>query len=156
MSKKIGMQITQLSIQYEDSPIIDYNDHLGAKSPQPGEHLPDVIISPSMRLYNHLHNTLHNVLLFKGLKPGKNNLTKIAELQQWLNTNFPELTKTHIITKEKLELDNIILDSNNIIHQRYQVKTPAIYIIRPDNYIAYCSKELDSIALEQFLRRYLK
>lgn len=155
LSKKIGTQLTQLGIQYKNSPVIDY-ENISGKSLQQGTRAPDVVIDKSMRLYQYLRNSRHNVLLFTGQKSGKNTLKKIIELQKWLSQTYSDLIEIHVISKDKLNnINNIILDVNDIVHEHYHVKNPAIYIIRPDNYIAYCSKNLDSVSIERFFKRYL-
>jgi 2-polyprenyl-6-methoxyphenol hydroxylase-like FAD-dependent oxidoreductase len=49
LSKKIGTQLTQLSIQYKDSPVIDYQEEVSANAPRPGERAPNVIMNKSKK-----------------------------------------------------------------------------------------------------------
>lgn len=155
-SKKIGEQITQLDIRYKDSDVISYDEHPRAKSPQQGEHAPDVIIHSSKRLYDYLQNTLHNVLFFTGSSEIKNTLEQLAQLQKLLNKIFPEQIKIHIVTNEELkDVDNIILDVMNAIHDRYNIKHASLYIIRPDGYISYYSTDFNHHSIVDFLKRYL-
>lgn len=154
-ANKIAMQVTQLSLQYHDSPIINYEKKL-TKSPKQGERAPDVKINPSMRLSDYLRNTQHNVLLFTGLSFEKNNLQKIITLETWLTQNYPNLIRAHLISTEKNgDADKIIFDSNNAIHNAYHMKKPALYILRPDNTIAYYSNKFEIAPIEQFLESYL-
>jgi 2-polyprenyl-6-methoxyphenol hydroxylase-like FAD-dependent oxidoreductase len=155
LSKKIGMRITQLDIQYQDSPIINHTESDSKNSLQQGMRAPDVLISPSNKLYKYFNNTLHNILLFTGEEITKNELAQIMDLQQWLNQKFSGLIRTHIIANEKSDIPNSIVDSNNMIHKKYQVEQPAIYIIRPDTYIAYCSNKFDHASIENIFMRYL-
>jgi len=158
LSKKIGTQITQLDIRYKESPAISYDESTSAKSPRQGEHAPDVIIDSSKRLYDYLRNMLHNILLFTGPGPSakKNELDKLKQLQKLLNQIYSQQIKIYIITNEELkDMDNVILDVNNSIHDRYNIKHPSIYIIRPDGYIAYYSKNFNHTLIEDFLKRYL-
>ena len=149
------MKLRKLNIRYQNSPLID-NEKIRIKSPKQGERAPDVPIDSSTRLYQYLRNTEHNILLFAGLKSDKNTFKEIITLQEWLNNTYPNVTKTHIIVKTKINnLENIILDINGFIHEHYHAKNPAIYIIRPDNYIAYYSSHLNAPPIEKFLKRYL-
>ncbi len=152
LAKNIGMQLTQLSIQYQNSPIINYTTSINTQSPQQGERVPDVTINASSRLFDYLHNTLHNVLLFTGTTDGNNQ--KLLTLQTWLNEHFADLVKTHLIAKNKVNNKDDIFDEHSAIHQAYHISKPTIYIMRPDNYIGYCSQELDSAPIEKFLRQY--
>lgn len=156
LTKKICALISQLNIQYQDSPVINYEETIKALSPRQGERAPDVIISQSTRLYDYLRNTHHNVLLFTGTAEKNHVLTCIKQLHEWLNQLHPDLIQTYIITNEKLsDVDNVIFDSGNVIHECYNIKKPTLLIIRPDNYIAYCSEKLEYIFIERFFQQYL-
>jgi 2-polyprenyl-6-methoxyphenol hydroxylase-like FAD-dependent oxidoreductase len=155
-SKEISMGITQLDIQYQNSPVIDYQDKIGQEAPLQGSRAPDIAIDQSRKLYDYFHNTQHNVLIFTGLSISKNNLIKIQELKKWLDETYSNLVKTHIVaTDRQTELDDIIFDDNNTLHEGYSVKNPSVYIIRPDSYIAYCSNVLDSHPMDTFFKKYL-
>ena len=144
LTKRISEKLTQVDIQYKKSPIIHYKEKTNPKSPRQGKRAPDVTINDSKKLYEYLHNSLHNILLFTGQKPTKNNLLKIKKLQKLLSKQFPKLVKTFIITNEKINnFDNIIIDTYGVTHKKYDVKKPTIFIVRPDNYISYISKKLD-------------
>lgn len=156
-TKKITMELTQLDMKYEDSPIIDYDDKLNNDSPMQGEHAPNVTIDKETDFYDHLHNAQHNVLFFSGLKYDEKKLTKIEEIHKWLNRKFPNLIKAHIISLEKMkDVNNVILDVDAHIHNRYHIKGPAVYILRPDNIVAYRSKSLDYDEIGKFLELYLE
>jgi 2-polyprenyl-6-methoxyphenol hydroxylase-like FAD-dependent oxidoreductase len=154
--KKITMQLTQLSLSYKKSSIIHYRGKIHPKAPQPGERVPDVYINQTARLHVYLRTMQHKVLLFTGQHLNENDLARLTDLQQWLSEHYPETIKTFIISDKKLSgQENLILDEKMAIHQRYQVKTPALYLIRPDNYIAYCSKNLAPARLQTVLDVYL-
>lgn len=150
LSKKITLGITQLDIRYEKSPVIAYQTQVSAKSPQSGERAPDVNLQQSS-LYIYLRNTTHNILLFTGPMLTKTKVKKIQALQDWCTQTQNNLIKMHVITNEDLSgIKNIIFDENGVLHKRYHIKNQALYLIRPDNYIAYCSKSLDKAPLEDF------
>lgn len=154
LSKKLGMQLTQLNIRYQDSSVIDYQVKQNAKFPQQGERAPDIIINDTEKLSKYLSNTIHNILVFLGNSPTQNDLTNIKELEKLLNKDFSKLVKMFVVTNKILNgLNNIILDTTNNLHQRYNAKKASIYIIRPDNYIAYYSKNIDTISVGQFLKK---
>lgn len=155
-TKKITMKLTQLDIDYKDSPIIDYVDSINNHSPKSGHHFPNVMIESSKDLYQYLHNTQHNILLFTGPKNIKKKLSKLIELQQWLLSSFPELITVHIISPEKMSgIKSFIFDAEGVLHNHYQIKTAVIYILRPDNFIAYCSKKFSQKAIKEFFQHYL-
>lgn len=157
LSKKISEELTQIKIHYENSPSINYQEKPGSRSPRQGERIPDVLMEYSKHLYGYLQNTMHNVLIFMGDRPSKINLKSIDELQNLINKKFSDLVKVFVITNKNLpNIDNIIPDSDGAIHQKYHVNAAAIYIIRPDNYIAYYSSKLDPVEIEHFLKQYLE
>ena len=146
LSEKIVSELTQLNIHYKNSPVIDYQEKMNSSSLRQGERAPTVL----------KENTLHSILLFTGKNPIKNKLAKLIELQKKLNAEYLEIAKTCIITTQIVnDVDNIMLDMDGVIHQHFKITIPAVYIIRPDNYIAYCSSKLDFDTMRQFLGRYL-
>lgn len=155
LSKKYSQRITQLDIQYKKSPIIDYHEKINSHSPQPGERAPNVIMHESKHLHDYMRNTKHNVLLFTG-NTSSSDLTAIKELHLWFNNNYRDLIQSHIIAKSGMPgTDNVILDMDGIIHDRYHVNQPCLFILRPDCYIAYTSAKLDSKRVQTFLERFV-
>lgn len=155
LTKKIAMQLTQLNIQYQKSPVIDY-DNVSGESIQQGTRIGDVKIHSSSRLYDYLRNTKHHAFLFAGPLQDQNALKKILELQKLLNKNYFGVMDAHVVLQEKAaDIENLIFDPNGILHEHFKVKHPAIYVIRPDQYIAYCSKNLDFVLVKKFLKKYL-
>lgn len=154
--EKISSHITQLNICYSKSPIIATDERASAKSPKPGERALNVVINPTSQLYDYLHTTQHNLLIFMGSSSTKKKLEKVFEIQNKLAHAFPGLINLWIISKNNIDnLDNIIFDEHGAVHHTYAIKTSATYLIRPDGYIGYCSKELNFDAIKHFLSRYL-
>ncbi|MDX1901813.1 MAG: FAD-dependent monooxygenase [Gammaproteobacteria bacterium] len=156
IAHSLSMELAQLNIQYNESPIIDYHEKPPTGAPKQGERALDVKISNTARLFHYFQNTKHQILLFTGIHCTEKNLKKLEQLQQWLDENYADEINTYLITTEEAsQANNIISDKNNIIHTRYHLKTSAIYIIRPDNYIAYFSKKPNEDTLKAFLNEYL-
>jgi 2-polyprenyl-6-methoxyphenol hydroxylase-like FAD-dependent oxidoreductase len=155
-SKKITSAIAQLDIYYNTSPIIDYNEDVNANSPRYGQLAPDIKLGKYTRLYDHFENPGHNVLMFTGKGASHDEIVKMQTLQTKIAELFSEEVKVHLVSTEEISgFDNVIDDTSLLIHERYQVKNPIIYIVRPDNYIAFCSKNMESESLEAFFQRYL-
>ena len=86
----------------------------------------------------------------------KNDLNQLKKLENWIMTKYPEDIKIHIITiKEINNIKNIILDPQGVVHKHFKIKGLLVYIVRPDNYIAYSSKELNSASIKNLLETYL-
>lgn len=152
LEKKFGNQLTQLDIQYKNSPIINYEHKPNLL--QPGQRAPDQHVGQST-LYRYFSITQHTILLFTGRNPTNESLEKISRLQKSLENQYPELIKSYVIHKDQLRDSNTIVDTNWIIHESYQINKPAIYIIRPDTYISSYSEDLNIESIEKSLRTYL-
>lgn len=154
-SRNDGMRLTQLALQYLNSSIIDYKTSAGFRAPKQGKRAPNVSLTQTTHLNDYLRDGKHQVLLFTGLNPNAFKVAEIIQLQQWLNEKYTELMTTHVISARKIkEVENgFILDSDNVIHARYHLNKSAIYIIRPDHYIAYCSSQLDQNAIANYLQK---
>jgi hypothetical protein len=151
LTKKISNMISQTSFQYKDSPIIPHYEQLSIHSPKPGQRAPDVIIDHSGRLYDHLRNKQHNILIF-----ADHTTKQLKELQQWIAQTYDHLINTHVISREPLsDVENNIVDRKNDIHKHYHVKDHALYILRPDNYIGYCSNKIDQSLIDQYFKNFI-
>jgi hypothetical protein len=107
-------------------------------------------------LYRYLSQTQHTILLFTGSSPTEEGMKEINQLQKSLENQYPDLIKSYIVHKEQLSTARAgIVDANLMIHESYQVKKPAIYIIRPDTYISYYSEDFNVELVNKFLRTYL-
>jgi hypothetical protein len=120
----------------------------------PGERFPDLHIGQTT-LYHYLNFTKHTILLFTGANSTKEVIEKISQLQKSLENQYPDLIRSFIIHKNKLNISNSILDANGTIHEFYQINKPVMYIIRPDTYILYYSNDLNIESIEKILRTYL-
>jgi 2-polyprenyl-6-methoxyphenol hydroxylase-like FAD-dependent oxidoreductase len=146
---KISMQISQLSIHYKKSPIINYQHSL-SPSPRPGYRAPDVVINRSTRLYNYLKHTRHTLLLFTGTNPSTETLTSLHALQNWITEKYADIAISYLVLNNPEHADDTIEDLNYAIHQRYKVKQAALYIIRPDNYIGGATKHPTAQTIEKY------
>ena len=152
--EKLGSQLTQLSISYQHSPIIDYHTDIKSHSaPMPGERAPDVVINQqSDRLYDYLLNTQYNLLLFSGHNISDVQLAQFQEIIEWIEQDYADTIKTQLVSFAKIaEIKNIITDEQFKIHNRYHIDDSGLYLIRPDHYIAFCRREIDKNGLREFL-----
>lgn len=155
-TKEISNMISQVNIQYQLSPIIDYSVQTNPLAPQPGERAPDVKISESKRLYDYLHKFSHHLLIFTGHHTTDEIIQDISHLKEQLEHKYGELLSVHIISQNKqLNLKHVIDDHEATIHQRYHVTSACTYLLRPDQYIACYTQSLKSVAIENVLDRYL-
>lgn len=147
--RKVTMQVSQLAIQYKLSPIIFYKSAMSSRSPQAGERAPDVIITENRWLFDVLRGIQHNILFFTGLNPTEKEIANITSIVKWLRDTYAGVIKVSVISKDPIE--NCIIDENLALHKRYNVQYAGVFLIRPDNYIAYCDNVLNREKLERFL-----
>ena len=153
LQDKFGMQLTQLSIHYEDSPIINYHTDVCHTAPNPGERAPDVVINKaSERFYDYLQNTQYNLLLFTGHNLNDTELAKFQDMMQWIEQTYSDTVKVYIVCFTKIaDIKNIIVDEQFALHNRYKMDESGFYLIRPDHYIALCGYKTDQKILKGFL-----
>lgn len=140
-SKKFGDRITQLDYTYNNSSIIEYHTAIKSSSPLPGQHAPDVQITPIHRLHRILNNSKFSILLFTSRWQTNKQDTEFKKIQQWVKAKHPDLIEAIIIEKTNNNLPNSIFDFGETLTSKYHINGVAIYIIRPDKYIVYCSLE---------------
>ncbi len=148
----VSTMLSQIGIEYHKSPLIQYENAVSSASPQPGARVPDVKINKSTRLYHYFRHAEHTVLLFMG--DGVDNLEEMITLQQWLVKTYSGLIKVYLVSKEEIkETEDLIVDSENAIFTHFKLEKPAVYIIRPDTYIGYCSSNLEKSAIGKYFTR---
>lgn len=150
LNTKIGNQLTQLNIKYEESPIINYECKSIIK---PGQRAPNVKTNKTT-IYHYLNNIKHHLLIFIGKNPTDELWKNISTITKYLENQFINLFSIHIIYSEQLNNYSTILDNDGHIHDAYQIQVPTIYIIRPDTYIAHVSEDFNVESLDKFLKLY--
>lgn len=141
MAINIAKELTQLNLRYAKSPIIDYKQKLSKKSPRQGELAPNLKLAPQHSLYQYFNHNLHTVLIFTGENPTKLSTNKIKSFEKLIHKNFSSLAKIFIVSRSNMVENEFISDENGEIHHLFNITKPAMYIIRPDNYIgSYSSK----------------
>lgn len=141
---KTAEQLTQVRIRYEKSPIIHYINKSSRKSPQPGERVPDILVTGAKTLYQYLENTKHNILFFVGGNLSKKQMAAAINTACLLNKYFRNSIKAHIIAPSAINKDiETLLDPNAKLQTFFNIEKFAVYVIRPDNCIAYYSNKCD-------------
>jgi hypothetical protein len=152
-SKKMAEEMMQLSLCYSHSPIIDYDKKTPKHAPKQGERALDVKLVEKNKNFYSYFSQKHTVLIFSGKKT--TNTNELLSFIKKLNERFLDIVKVILISNEKIEIENAILDTNYVIHDKYHITDPAIYIIRPDTYIGYFSDNFNIENIEQFFNHYL-
>lgn len=143
----VGEQLTQLDIQYTNSPII------AEQSALTGRRIPDTVIGKTT-LYRYLSYKQHNILIFTGMNAIKDTLEQCKKVKLDLENKYQGLVKCHIVHKELLE-NEMVIDTNGKLHEALQIEKPSILVVRPDTYIAYQADNLTIEAIDNLLRTYI-
>ncbi len=152
LQNRLGMQLTQLAIHYQNSPIINYDTDTAHDAPKPGERAPDIIISENTRFLDYLCNNQYNLLLFTGDNINNKLLQEIEDVNQWIEQNHVESIKSYVVSFTKIsDFKNVIVDSELALHQRYKMNESGVFLLRPDHYIAFSSKKINKENLRHFL-----
>ncbi len=156
-SQKMASELTELSICYHQSSIIEYQKNKSSGFLQPGERMPDLIANNGNTLYSHLRNTYHNLLLFTGELIDNHLSMTIKKLELLTNQKFLGLLHLVIISVHPVkDVANQIEDEKKYLHTYFKIANRHIFLLRPDNYIAYQSAKVDIEPIEKCLERYLQ
>lgn len=159
------MHMTQLSLRYRNSPTIAYGHHANRKAPCPGSLAPDVDYinhrGAHHRLYESLHNEKYHCLIFTGPAPSDAALAEIKNSIQYIrqqgqdNIEIVALCQDHADHALAPLVDELCLDKNRHVHRRYHAKKPALFLLRPDNVIAYATQDFSLQPLQAALTKML-
>lgn len=149
------MEMSMLNIRYEKSSVINYEYHVSSKSPLPGNRAPDVYFTDrddTKRMDDLLRTTKHTLLLFTGPKPNKFAIHQINLFKEWgmeRNTLVNPIILVHPDNADAFSNQDP-LDTYKDIYKAYHVDKPCFFMVRPDNYIGCCSKEMNIELLNNY------
>ncbi len=129
---RVFRYIAQLGIHYRDSEIVAAHDHGFHGGPRPGMRAPDGPLDDGTSLFAGLAAYKHHAVLFGEPEPAA-----IAALRE-LHAPWLEIVPVR---------------ASEALRDRYAVTGPALYLIRPDGYVAYRALGHDAGALGEFLQR---
>jgi 2-polyprenyl-6-methoxyphenol hydroxylase-like FAD-dependent oxidoreductase len=131
--------------------------------PSAGMCAPNVIMSSdgdghAASLFDFYRGTQYTLMIFSGIA-GSSDIRALLELGTAIQAKYRASIQHYILlSKPSPELpgkEHIIVDANQSIHRNYGACQPCIYLIRPDQYIAYRSQKLDRDKLIMYLDRVL-
>jgi len=153
------MKMSQLTMHYFKSSIVDYHHKANQKGPLPGEHTPDALYinneGDEKRLLDIIRGKTHHLLIFTGKKPSDEALQNIQSLYKWTASHNTHI-KTTVIAHPKVFnrfADHCELDTNSNLHITYNARQPCFYLIRPDKYVGCCSEDLNKNIIESYLKK---
>jgi len=154
---KMANRISMLSLSYQQSSIINYKSAISNRSPQPGERVPYVHLLHPYHLNHYLHGTQHQLLIFAGKNPAPQDLQIMADLIERIKDKYYGRVQHYVVTQKRLmNFVSQLSDDNFVIHKAFNINRPALCLVRPDKYIAYCNSRLDVKGLMNYLASVLK
>ncbi|TDD14364.1 FAD-dependent monooxygenase [Nonomuraea diastatica] len=151
-------------VNYHDSPLVfqrwaesparAWND-LADAGPQPGDVMRDVHLERRdgpVALRHLLRGPGHHLLLFAA------DTTDPATLEAWRSAACAAMAghgEAHLITRGHLPhglAGGVAVDPRSQAHNRYGVRRPSLYLIRPDKYVGYRGDSVDLAAVHNYFR----
>jgi hypothetical protein len=136
VQRNVVSELSEIGIDYRRSPIVDSDGSFAADVPHAGDRAP---LPPSGSDELVLSTNTHHLLLFAGDNTSEENWSMLQSLRRDFESAYPGLVHAHVIP------------SSSELRGKYSVVETALFLIRPDGYIAYRSSRADSVALHRFL-----
>lgn len=169
--------ISMLGINYRNSPIVgehreNFAEAIGdvtswldfAHGPAPGNRAPDGTVKyregETVRLFQVMRGTEHNVLFFAGLKNNaQESFSVIAKTISEVESNYGEYIRCHFVLptqnegSEVITAHSILIDDDHSLHSLYGAAHPCLYLIRPDGYVGFRGQPIEFAPLHENLRK---
>lgn len=156
---QIAQSIGELAIDYRTSPLVhdDWSGkpetRLGQPVPRAGDLAPDAFVETSsgvQSIRRIVGGGRHHLLLFAG---HVTDAAKATELSNGLRAALPDYCDASVVTRGPLvEVpEGVLLDQRGLLHTRYGLDGgPAMYLVRPDQYIGFRSDRAGTAELNQY------
>jgi hypothetical protein len=150
----------EVAVSYLTSPLSE--DHGGSIGPIAGECAPDAIAvlagaRVTVRLLRAIKGERWNLLLFAGTEAETADPALLA-IGHAVEAEFGALVQSTLITPGRQPegwTGRALLDREHLVHDRYGVRGPALYLIRPDWYVGFRAPLGKAEALSPYLKRWL-
>lgn len=148
--------IGQLGIAYPTSRIVeerlDGGDRRFRQAPGKGERAP-AVLHGGEALRTRLRGPKHHLLVFTGRQRGLELEALQRQVQDALGVHRRLCEVILIWRGDGVGLKGSIYDDRGLLHERYGLDGPGLYLLRPDGYIAFRAPRLDTAALQAYLQR---
>jgi 3-(3-hydroxy-phenyl)propionate hydroxylase len=154
IQKKAGETVSEIVIGYRKSPIVE--NHRLPSGPHAGDRAPDAMVFDCAQGHEislmSFFGKEHVLIMLAG--PELQSQDMFQEISLFIRHSYEDLVHTYLVLNKQVEPvrieANVLIDSNRELAEKYGT-TPALYLIRPDGYIAF-----RSLATQRhFLRAYL-
>lgn len=163
--------ISQIEHHYRESPIVAEAWTMArrvagftppADDLAPGERVPDFPLTRARAgaetsLYALLSGTEHHLLLFTGVNPDVDELTRLRGVAERVAAQYRDIIELHLVRgpgEEPAGLPEVVsqhVDRNLHMHGAFGAGRASVYLIRPDGYVGFRNQPVDVEALSAYL-----
>ncbi|GGF48963.1 oxygenase [Aliidongia dinghuensis] len=137
-------------------------DHGGTIGPIAGERAPDgvavrAVDRRTLRLLQEIEGEGWNLLIFAGLDQSDVG-GKLAEIAEAAVAGFGRRVRPVLVTPDRPPAawpGDVLIDRDQLLHDRYGVRHAALYLLRPDRYVGFRAPATQAELLEKYLARWL-
>jgi hypothetical protein len=151
--------LAQLRLHYPDSPLSAEDGSGWRDAPAPGDRAreADVVIDGRQgRLHDVFRGTHYTVLLFTGLDDDARPAVELCRIAEQLERAYPGLVKARVVSAERFADHPVALgDPTRSAHRQYGITAASAFVVRPDKYIGYRGRPVDTERLSADLARRL-
>lgn len=146
IQKRAFRIVSQTGISYTKSPISQQNIVLPDQAPKAGERLPYLTVyneqfQQQQNLYHRLGEAMFHLIVWQ-CQQDIDLAPSTQKIKQYLTQQYPNLFQTHLIVEQH---------QNFSTFQQLQLQQSALFVVRPDNYIAYIGAVDDLDGLQGYL-----
>jgi len=157
---RLRRTVGEVPISYLTSSLSD--DHGGTIGPIAGERAPDGVAvrasdRKTVRLLQAIEGEAWGLLIFAGLDQADVG-GKLAEIAQRAVAGYGVRVKPVLITPERPPETwpgEVLIDRDQLLHDRYGVRHAAVYLLRPDWYVGFRGPATQGELLDTYLARWL-
>ena len=160
VQERLRRTVGEVPISYLTSSLSE--DHGGTIGPIAGERAPDgVAVRASdrrtVRLLQAIAGEAWGLLIFAGLDQSDVG-GKLAEIAQRAVGGFGDRIRPILVTTDRPPESwpgEVLIDRDQLLHDRYGVRHAALYLLRPDWYVGFRAPAAQAEFLEKYLARWL-
>lgn len=160
VQERLRRTVGEVPISYLTSSLSD--DHGGTIGPIAGERAPDGVAvrasdRKTVRLLQANEGEAWGLLIFAGLDQADAG-GKLAEIAQRAVAGYGARVKPILITPDRPPETwpgEVLIDRDQLLHDRYGVRHAALYLLRPDWYVGFRGPATQAELLETYLARWL-